>query len=73
MIPQRIKLRHIPGPAPLWGVGHLLLAKRGHGLFLFEMWEDLGAKYGKVFKWFWATQPVITIRGGRLPGWRLTP
>lgn len=23
----------------------------------------MGRKYGKIFKWFWATQPVITIRG----------
>lgn len=42
-------------------------AKGKHKLFLFDMWEDMGAKYGKVFKWFWATQPVITIRGGL--GW----
>jgi hypothetical protein len=39
-----------------------------HDLFLFQMWEEMGAKYGKVFKWFWATQPVITIRGGRRVG-----
>jgi hypothetical protein len=68
MLPQRARLRHIPGPAPLWGVGHILLAKR-HGLFLFEMWRGMGAKYGKVFKWFWAAQPVITIRGAKERGW----
>ncbi|KIZ05238.1 hypothetical protein MNEG_2718 [Monoraphidium neglectum] len=37
-----------------------------HDLFLFQMWEEMGAKYGKVFKWFWATQPVITIRDPEL-------
>ncbi|KAI8468880.1 MAG: cytochrome P450 [Monoraphidium minutum] len=65
MIPQRLRLRHIPGSPPKWLVGHILEAKR-HDLFLFNMWEEMGARYGKVFKWFWATQPVITVRDPEL-------
>lgn len=62
-IPQRLRLRHIPGPPPKWLVGHALDAKLKHGMFLFEMWREMGSKYGRVFKWFWGTQPIITIRG----------
>jgi hypothetical protein len=32
--------------------------------FLFKAWEVWGQQYGKVFKWFWGPQPVVTVRGG---------
>ena len=47
-IPARVRLRHIPGARPAWLLGHLLTAKTKHNLFLFDMWEDMGARYGKV-------------------------
>lgn len=47
-LPARARLRHIPGSAPVWLLGHMLTAKTKHNLFLFDMWEDMGAKYGKV-------------------------
>ena len=62
-IPQRVRLRHIPGSPPLWLLGHTLAAKARHKMFLYDMWEEMGARHGKVFKWFWGTQPIITIRG----------
>jgi hypothetical protein len=65
-IPQRIRLRHIPGSPPTWLLGHMLRVKRRHRLFLYEMWQEMGVQHGKIFKWFWGTQPVITIRGGSL-------
>lgn len=63
-LPARWRLRHIPGPAPTWLFGHTLECRR-HNLFLFKMWAAMGERYGKVFKWFWATQPIITVRGER--------
>ncbi|GBF94618.1 thromboxane-A synthase [Raphidocelis subcapitata] len=65
-IPQRIALRHIPGTPPRWLLGHMLRVKRRHRLFLYEMWEEMGSEHGKIFKWFWGTQPVITIRDAEL-------
>jgi hypothetical protein len=62
-IPQRMRLRHIPGSPPAWLLGHMLRVKLRHRLFLYEMWQEMGAEHGKIFKWFWGTQPVITIRG----------
>jgi hypothetical protein len=58
----RFRLRHIPGPAPWWLVGNTLEIA-AHDYFLFKAWEVWGGKYGKVFKWFWGPQPVVTIRG----------
>lgn len=69
-IPQRMCLRHIPGTPPAWLVGHMLRVKRRHRLFLYDMWEEMGREHGKVFKWFWGTQPVITIRGAQRRGAR---
>lgn len=59
----RWRLRHIPGPTPLWLVGNTLEVA-AQQYFLFKAWEVWGRKYGKVFKWFWGPQPVVAVRGG---------
>lgn len=58
----RWRLRHIPGPPPLWVVGNTLEVA-AQQYFLFKAWEVWGRKYGKVFKWFWGPQPVVAVRG----------
>lgn len=58
----RLKLRHIPGPSPWWLVGNTLEIAATHDYFLYKAWEVWGQKYGKVFKWFWGPQPVVTVR-----------
>jgi hypothetical protein len=34
-----------------------------YDMLLFYAFRDWKAKYGKVFKWFWGPQCVITISG----------
>ena len=58
----RWKLRHVPGPSPLWVFGNTLEV-RHYDFLLFLAWDAWAKKYGKVFKWFWGPQPVITVRG----------
>ena len=60
---DRIKYRHIPGPAPSWLAGHIPIIMKKYDMLLFYAFRDWKAKYGRVFKWFWGPQCVITISG----------
>jgi len=58
---QRWRLRHIPGPRPLWMLGNAIELKRKMAHMAYE---DYKAIYGPVFRIFIGMQPIVVISGG---------
>ena len=58
---QRWRLRHIPGPRPLWMLGNAIELRRKMAHMAYE---DYKALYGPVFRIFIGMQPYVVISGG---------
>lgn len=57
------KVRHIPGPRPVWPIGNAgLLRVDGESITFLEAYDKLAKEYGDVFVfWMGCTPNVVTV------------
>jgi hypothetical protein len=63
MVADRLKFRHIPGPAIVPLFGNLLTVAPKHGKMLMNAYTEWRGRYGKVFKWHCGQETYVVMAG----------